>query len=142
MVEELAELAVTEGISAFIVMPDDAETIQRIGQEVAPAVRELVQAERHPEPKVVPSASMVGKPRAAAVGRHLIDVHDQLRAELESARDVLSQVRRGAADARAARSVINDALDLLSDALLSHLAYEEDQLVEPLARLGFHPSQV
>jgi hypothetical protein len=29
-----------------------------------------------------------------------------------------------------------DAVDILSDALLSHLAYEERELVEPLARLG------
>lgn len=28
------------------------------------------------------------------------------------------------------------AVDLLSDALLSHLAYEERELVEPIARLG------
>jgi alkanesulfonate monooxygenase SsuD/methylene tetrahydromethanopterin reductase-like flavin-dependent oxidoreductase (luciferase family) len=30
------------------------------------------------------------------------------------------------------------AVDLLSDAMTSHLAYEERQLVEPLARLGFY----
>jgi hemerythrin-like domain-containing protein len=29
------------------------------------------------------------------------------------------------------------AVDLLSDTLLSHLSYEERELVEPLARLGF-----
>ena len=28
-----------------------------------------------------------------------------------------------------------------TDALLSHLAYEEQELVEPLARLGFYPGQ-
>jgi hypothetical protein len=28
------------------------------------------------------------------------------------------------------------------DALLSHLSYEEHELVEPLARLGFYASQV
>jgi hypothetical protein len=28
------------------------------------------------------------------------------------------------------------AVDLLSDTLLSHLSYEERELVEPLARLG------
>jgi hypothetical protein len=37
---------------------------------------------------------------------------------------------------------IQDAIDLLTDALLSHLAYEEQELVEPLARLGFYPGQV
>jgi hemerythrin-like domain-containing protein len=37
---------------------------------------------------------------------------------------------------------IQDAIDYLTDALLSHLAYEEQELVEPLARLGFYPDQV
>ena len=32
---------------------------------------------------------------------------------------------------------IQSAIDYLTDALLSHLAYEEQELVEPLARLGF-----
>jgi hypothetical protein len=32
---------------------------------------------------------------------------------------------------------LREALDLLTDTLLSHLSYEEHQLVEPLARLGF-----
>jgi hemerythrin-like domain-containing protein len=34
------------------------------------------------------------------------------------------------------------AIDLLTDALLSHLSYEERELVEPLARLGFYANQV
>jgi hypothetical protein len=33
-------------------------------------------------------------------------------------------------------------IDFLTDALLSHLAYEEQERVEPLARLGFYPGQV
>jgi hypothetical protein len=32
---------------------------------------------------------------------------------------------------------VRDAADLLTETLLSHLAYEERELVEPLARLGF-----
>jgi alkanesulfonate monooxygenase SsuD/methylene tetrahydromethanopterin reductase-like flavin-dependent oxidoreductase (luciferase family) len=39
-------------------------------------------------------------------------------------------------------SGLQRALDLLTDALLSHLAYEEQQIVEPLARLGFYPGQI
>ena len=35
-----------------------------------------------------------------------------------------------------------DAVDLLADRLLSHLSYEEAELVEPLARLGFYDNQV
>jgi Hemerythrin HHE cation binding domain len=39
-------------------------------------------------------------------------------------------------------SRLDQAADLLSDLLLSHLAYEEAQLVEPLARHGFYSGQV
>jgi len=158
-------------------------------------------------------------------GKHLIDVHDHLRRELETVRDVINQVRNGALDIGRARSVINEltmrqndwtlgaycaaycrtvaehhtledqavfpnlraadhelssildrltdehhvihevlqevdrrlvgvierpgdytelqeAVDLLTDTLLSHLAYEEYELVEPLARHGFYPGQL
>jgi hypothetical protein len=37
---------------------------------------------------------------------------------------------------------IQAAIDALTDALLSHLAYEEHEIVEPLARLGFYPGQL
>jgi hypothetical protein len=37
---------------------------------------------------------------------------------------------------------IQAAIDFLTDALLSHLSYEEQEIVEPLARLGFYPGQV
>jgi alkanesulfonate monooxygenase SsuD/methylene tetrahydromethanopterin reductase-like flavin-dependent oxidoreductase (luciferase family) len=37
---------------------------------------------------------------------------------------------------------VRAALDLLTDALLSHLSYEEWELVEPLARLGFYEGQI
>ena len=36
----------------------------------------------------------------------------------------------------AAVAEVQAAVDLLTDALLSHLSYEERELVEPLARLG------
>ena len=36
---------------------------------------------------------------------------------------------------------LQQAVDILTDALLSHLAYEEAQLVEPLARHGFYNGQ-
>jgi len=39
-------------------------------------------------------------------------------------------------------TALEDALNLLSDTLLSHLAYEEQQIVEPLARLGFYAGQL
>ena len=34
------------------------------------------------------------------------------------------------------------AIEALDRTLLSHLSYEESQLVEPLARHGFYPGQV
>jgi hypothetical protein len=39
-------------------------------------------------------------------------------------------------------TAIQGALDLLTDALVSHLAYEEAELVEPLARHGFFAGQI
>jgi hypothetical protein len=33
---------------------------------------------------------------------------------------------------------VGRAMDLLTDALLSHFSYEERELVEPLARHGFY----
>lgn len=37
---------------------------------------------------------------------------------------------------------IQSAIDALTDSLLSHLSYEEHEIVEPLARLCFYPGQV
>lgn len=45
-IEQLAELAVTEGISGFILMGDDPELVRRFAGDVVPGVRELVAAER------------------------------------------------------------------------------------------------
>ena len=163
----------------------------------------------------------------AVVPQHLLDIHDHLRTELGTVRDLVGQVRRGLLTVGAARSVINTmtmrqnnwtlgaycesycrivtghhtledhsvfthlrrrdpdlgavldrlqeehvvihdvleqvddalvglvgapsygddattaldelqrALDLLTDTLLSHLAYEERELIDPLARYGF-----
>lgn len=39
-------------------------------------------------------------------------------------------------------TALQSATDLLTDTLLSHLAYEERELVEPLARYGFYKGQV
>jgi len=44
--EQLAELALDEGISGFVLMASDTMTIDRFAAEVAPAVRELVAAQR------------------------------------------------------------------------------------------------
>ena len=163
--------------------------------------------------------------RGQAIGRHLVDVHEHLRRELEQVRDLIQQVKQGALSAGHVRGAINEmtmrqnnwtlgaccssycnlitqhhgiedtsifpylrrvdpeltpvvdrleqehviihevvegvdralvsfirnpadfselqeAVDVLTDTLLSHLAYEEQQIIEPIARYGFYAGQV
>lgn len=265
--EQLADLALGHGISGFVLGSDDPDDLRAFAGEVAPAVRELVDAERSPLPisrgtttattttaarpavargplgvaptpddgirlspalpwdestrpaGPAPDPDRTYTPHERASGQHLVDVHDQLRAELDQVRDLVEQVAAGTMDAGTARSHINTmtlrqnrwtlgtycesycrivtlhhtledrslfphlragdprlapvldrlveehhvihdvletvdralvalvstpdgmaqvrtAVDLLSDTLLSHLAYEERELVEPIARLG------
>src|SRR4051794_18869919 len=44
--EQLAELALTHGMSSFILAADDEDALRRFASEVAPAVQELVAGER------------------------------------------------------------------------------------------------
>jgi alkanesulfonate monooxygenase SsuD/methylene tetrahydromethanopterin reductase-like flavin-dependent oxidoreductase (luciferase family) len=264
--EQLAELTLKDGMSAYIVAADDPDDIRRFAGEVAPAVREQVASGRDPGGRESEPPAEAGQQRPQSVGgtfavyptvddgtrlsseqpwdestrptgpvpdpdrsysahdqavaHHLIDVHDGLRGELRQLRDLIDQVAAGLVDAAAARSHINamtlrqnnwtlgtycesycrivtghhsledasvfphlrsrdprlapvldrlqdehhvihevlesvdralvrlvtdndlgplrDAVDLLTDTLLSHLAYEERELIEPLARLGFY----
>ena len=271
--EKLARLALDHGVSGFILMSDDPFAIRRFGEDVAPLVRELVEAERaaqgtgakstgtrparpadglrapargtpvftptpDPDPATRRSARKVWDesarpvappapvghvygPHAEAIGNHLTEVHGNLRKELEKILGILEEVRTGARSIDGARSALNEmtmrqnnwdlsaycasyctrltrhhsiedesifthlrradaglvpvidrleqehavihdvivgidralvnlvrsdndftelqeAMDILSDTLLSHLAYEEQQLSEPLARYGFH----
>ncbi|WP_250446598.1 LLM class flavin-dependent oxidoreductase [Actinotalea sp. C106] len=293
-VAELVDLVLEHGMSTFILGGDDPRALEVLAQEVAPAVREQVDAERErrqaaghlttetgsgptgpasgqheetaaggsvqlaagagaavresalgvtvtvaPErlreeslldeetrPQAAPPEAVTYTEEGRAAGRHLVEVHDMLRAELTKVRDVVDQVRAGSLDAGRARSAINamtmrqnqwtlgaycasycrvvtqhhsledaqifphlrsgeptlepvidrleaehhvihevlenldrslvavirqdvedldelqDAVDALTDTLHSHFAYEEAQLVEPLARLGFYPGQL
>ena len=288
--EQLAGLALDEGVSGFVLMADDALTVDRFAAEVAPSVRELVASERASAPRpqsddversvVSPDSSVTPVPGAATTtatpatgtatarelrerigvsptpddgvrlsaetvwdesarplapspdpaatygdldrsfARDLVAVHDHLRSELTQLRDMISQVAAGSLDVATARTEINkltmrqnqwtvgaycesycrlvglhhtiettqlfpglsrldsrlapvtarldaeheviagllsrvdaalvalvtdpvrgmpavqSAVDLLTDALLSHLSYEEHQLLEPLARFG------
>jgi hypothetical protein len=270
--EQLAGLALDEGISGFVLMADDTATMERFAGEVAPAVRDLVASERAPggrsggavsempaasgrsggsarelrdrlgveptpdrgvrlsaetvwdeaERPVGPAADLAAKYSAAgrSHARDLVAVHDHLRSELGQLRDMIAQVAAGSLDVATARTEINKltmrqnqwtvgaycesycrlvglhhtlestalfpglarldsrlapvtarlhaeheaiarvlsrvdaalvslvtdpvrgmpsvraAVDLLADALLSHLSYEEQQLLEPLARFG------
>ena len=56
--EQLAELALEEGMSGFVLMGSDTAAIDRFAAEVAPAVRELVAAQR--------TATAAGTDRTAA----------------------------------------------------------------------------
>lgn len=168
-----------------------------------------------------PDTDRVYAAHEQAAGRHLVEVHDHLRAELAKVRSLIDEVTAGTMDPGAARSHINlmtmrqnnwtlgaycesycrfvtthhtledqsvfphlrrrdallapvidrleeehhaihdvlegvdralvalvtepdgiralhAAMDLLTDTLLSHLSYEERELVEPLARFGFY----
>jgi hypothetical protein len=75
----------------------------------------------------------------------LRDVLDRLDAEHHAIHDVLEEI-----DAALIHLVrhpaelgpVTDAIDLLTDTLLSHFAYEERELVGPLARHGFYRGQV
>ncbi len=49
-VDDLAAYALDDGISTFILMADDSDTIRRFATEVAPAVRERVVAGRDATP--------------------------------------------------------------------------------------------
>src|SRR3954447_26578541 len=70
-VEQLAGLALTESMSGFILMADtahdSADVVRRFAAEVAPAVRELVTAERAGDPAraAVPATAAVGSGMAA-----------------------------------------------------------------------------
>ena len=284
--EQLADLALEQGMSTFILGTDDADMVRRYAAEVAPAVRDIVADERErraagavPEVRVeaAPPLAVGAEPPTApteptrpvgltvqptpddgtrltdavpwderrrpthtdssgrtyreadnAAPQHLVDIHNGLRSELAQLRDVLGQVQSGHATVGQARSVINTmtmrqnnctlgaycesycriltghhtledrsvfphlrssepglddvidqleaehvgihglvealdrslvglvgtdgtgtpgrgalaevqrSLDVLTDALLSHLAYEERELIGPLARHGFY----
>jgi len=276
--EQLAGLALDEGISGFILMVNDARSIEVFAAEVMPAVRELVAAERAAGHRSEEALSRAGNPTASlsepageardpappgrglgveptpdtgtrlsterlwdesqrprgprpaadaeygaagqALARELVAVHDHLRSELSQLREMIGQVAAGQLDPGTARSEIakltmrqnqwtigaycesycrlvgqhhtiedqalfpglrsldrrltpvvdrlqaehvviagvlervdtalvalvtspvtgmpelRAAADLLTDTLLSHLAYEEGELLEPLGRLG------
>ena len=58
--DRLAELALDDGISTFIVASDDPRMLQTFGEEVAPAVRELVARERSGRGTAAASARSAG----------------------------------------------------------------------------------
>jgi hemerythrin-like domain-containing protein len=70
----------------------------------------------------------------------LVPVVDRLEEEHRIIADVLDQVDLALVAVVSepdGMSQLRQAIDLLTDTLLSHLSYEERELIEPLARLGF-----
>ena len=207
----VSDPAVDFGNPGVQATPDDGTRLsgQRLWDETARPAR----------PAPPPGARYTPAGRAASA--ELVAVHDMLRAELATVRDLIMQVQKGAIDAVRARSELNqmtmrqnnwtmgaycqsycrivtqhhsledvavfpylrardnglgpvldrlqeehrvihgvldtvdralvnyisqsgdtseltDAADLLTDTLLSHLAYEERELIDPLARYGFY----
>ncbi len=72
----------------------------------------------------------------------LVPVLDRLHEEHETIADLLERVDRAlvglVAGDEHGMDAVQGAIDLLTDALLSHFAYEERELIEPLARHGFY----
>lgn len=128
--ELLAELALEEGMSAFITGVSSVADVERWAHEVAPATRELVDAERgrpaaadatvgpavHDRPLDVRDdaaastrhTEAVAAQQSSGAGAHLVEVHDGLRAELGRLRDIVEQVVAGEEQAHRARNAINE----------------------------------
>ncbi len=70
----------------------------------------------------------------------LVPVVDRLQAEHVVIHEVLEELDRALVrfvDDPGRGQELQESVDLLTDTLLSHLSYEEHQLVEPLARYGY-----
>ncbi|HEY9292276.1 MAG TPA: hemerythrin domain-containing protein, partial [Microlunatus sp.] len=74
----------------------------------------------------------------AGILDRLIDEHQVIHEVLEEIDHRLVGVIENPSD----YSELQEAVDLLTDALLSHLSYEEQELIEPLARHGFYAHQI
>ncbi|WP_337925751.1 LLM class flavin-dependent oxidoreductase [Kribbella italica] len=78
-------------------------------------------------------------PRLRRADDRLKPVVDRLQEEHLVIHDVLENVDKALVSLVSGEGTLDDlraAVDLLDDTLLSHLSYEERELVEPLARLG------
>jgi hemerythrin-like domain-containing protein len=73
--------------------------------------------------------------RLGAVLTRLGEEHEAIAELLERIDKALVALVAGEPDALAR---VHDAVDLVTDAMASHFSYEERELIEPLARLGFY----
>jgi hypothetical protein len=115
--EQLTELALGQGMSVFVLGPqqDATRELAVFAAEVAPAVREAVAAERsrpaataarEAERLVVEDEPVGGGGRAGQ--QTLLAVHAHLRQELAQLQDVVRQVGERRVSAAQARSHLND----------------------------------
>jgi Hemerythrin HHE cation binding domain len=75
----------------------------------------------------------------------LKDVLDRLDTEHRAIHDVFEEIDAALihlAQHPTDLGPVSDAIDLLTDTLLSHFAYEERELIGPLGQYGFFPGQV
>ena len=80
-------------------------------------------------------------PHLGRADPRLVPVLDRLHEEHEVIAEVLERVDLALValvTSPEGLHQLQDAVDLLSDTLLSHLSYEERELVEPLSRVGFY----
>lgn len=78
------------------------------------------------------------QPELAPVVQRLHDEHLLIHELLEEVDAALVHLVQHPGDL----DPLDRALDLLADTLLSHFAYEERELLAPIARFGFQPGQV
>ncbi|WP_343238500.1 hemerythrin domain-containing protein [Streptomyces sp. SID13031] len=96
-------------------------------------------------PNITPTKTPPCSPHLASREPRLKPVIDRLTEEHLVIHDAIQEVDRALVQHLTRpdnHDAIQGAIDHLTDTLLSHLAYEEQDLVEPLARLGFYPDQV
>ena len=115
--EQLAGLALDEGMSGFVLMADDALTVQRFAAEVAPSVRELVARER----------ASAGRSPSADLERTAVSPHSPSA----SAPGVAATAAASAAAAASASAPTSDGT------LTAHPSVTARQLQE---RLGISPT--
>ncbi|NUR25413.1 MAG: 5,10-methylene tetrahydromethanopterin reductase, partial [Catenulispora sp.] len=75
----------------------------------------------------------------------LVPVVDRLEQEHHVIHDIVGEVDRALVNLVGRPDdfgPVQEALDVLTDALMSHLAYEEREITEPLARFGFFSGQL
>ncbi len=130
-VEQLAELALRDGVSTFVlgVAPGSETDVRTWAEEVAPGVREAVAKHRREASAAAATAGngaheaaahavreteklVAEDPQRLAVGRAgqqtLLAIHQHLRQELARLREVIVAVGQGRTTAAAARSYLND----------------------------------